>query len=315
LNCEACHAELDVTGTFPGGKVVCACGAENEVPPAPKHGVDGTPDGRPYRTVEPAVVEARLIQCPFCGAPCRPDARACPHCDVALASVRCPHCFALHFTGSNFCARCGKELELEPLLDPADAPCPRCDKPLSVLQGAPEGTDLDALPMHECTGCGGLFVSQKVLDAIVRRKDPGPGSPLHPRAAPPTPGGRSVDVVRYVKCPLCHGVMNRVNFGKRSGVIVDVCKAHGVWFDRGELTEAVEFVAKGGLEASARVDDPALGPRSQSIRQDAAKLQVALMEDTMREAREEGYTVGRLQGRWGDTHHSTLLDILSELLG
>jgi Zn-finger nucleic acid-binding protein len=251
-----------------------------------------------------------MIQCPFCGAPCAPDARECPHCNVQLASVRCPHCFALHFTGSRFCARCGKELELEPLLDAADGPCPRCDKPLSVLQGAPEGTDLDALTMAECTACGGLFVAQKVLDAIVRREAPAPGSPTHPHAVP-APAGRTADVVRYVKCPLCHAVMNRVNFGKRSGVIVDVCKAHGVWFDRGELTQAIEFVAKGGLEAPSRSAD---APKSESIRHEAAKLQVALMEDTMREARDEGFAVGRLQGRWSEQHHSTLLDVLFELL-
>ena len=42
--------------------------------------------------------------------------------------------------------------------------------------------------------------------------------------------------------------MNRVNFGKVSGVIVDVCKLHGTWFDGGELTLVVSFVAAGGLE-------------------------------------------------------------------
>ena len=42
--------------------------------------------------------------------------------------------------------------------------------------------------------------------------------------------------------------MNRVNFGKVSGVIVDVCKVHGTWFDPGELTRVVAFAAAGGLE-------------------------------------------------------------------
>ena len=42
--------------------------------------------------------------------------------------------------------------------------------------------------------------------------------------------------------------MNRVNFGKVSGVIVDVCKLHGTWFDAGELTRVVAFAAGGGLE-------------------------------------------------------------------
>lgn len=57
-----------------------------------------------------------------------------------------------------------------------------------------------------------------------------------------------LDEIRYVPCPLCHTTMNRVNFGKVSGVIVDVCKAHGTWFDVGELTRIVAFAASGGLE-------------------------------------------------------------------
>lgn len=42
--------------------------------------------------------------------------------------------------------------------------------------------------------------------------------------------------------------MNRVNFGKVSGVIVDMCKAHGTWFDPGELTRVIAFAGGGGLE-------------------------------------------------------------------
>src|SRR5690606_39479191 len=53
--------------------------------------------------------------------------------------------------------------------------------------------------------------------------------------------------VRYRGCPACGVLMNRRNFGRRSGVIVDVCKEHGVWFDADELTAVLEFVARGGL--------------------------------------------------------------------
>jgi Zn-finger nucleic acid-binding protein len=285
---------------------------ENQVPTVTRARVPEATD--PYRTAEPAIVEAVMIQCPFCGAPCAPDARACPHCDVLLASVRCPHCFALHFSGSRFCGRCGKELELEPLLDATDAPCPRCDKPLSVLAGGLPEAGLEALTMHECTGCGGMFVSRKVLDAIVAREAPGPSSPTHPRAVPHAPAQRTVDVVRYVKCPLCHALMNRVNFGKRSGVIVDVCSAHGVWFDRGELTQAIEFVAKGGLPDPSRPDAGLSDPRSEELKHEAAKLQVALMEDAMHDGRALGHAVGRLEGFVSTSRHTTLLDILFELL-
>ncbi len=52
----------------------------------------------------------------------------------------------------------------------------------------------------------------------------------------------------YVPCPDCSAMMNRINFGRRSGIIVDVCKDHGTWFDRDELPRAVRFVLDGGLE-------------------------------------------------------------------
>jgi Zn-finger nucleic acid-binding protein len=42
--------------------------------------------------------------------------------------------------------------------------------------------------------------------------------------------------------------MNRVNFAHYSNVIVDVCKAHGTWFDRDELRKVIEFIRAGGLD-------------------------------------------------------------------
>jgi Zn-finger nucleic acid-binding protein len=41
--------------------------------------------------------------------------------------------------------------------------------------------------------------------------------------------------------------MTRRNFGQSSGVIIDVCRRHGVWFDRGELPRVIQFVEAGGL--------------------------------------------------------------------
>jgi Zn-finger nucleic acid-binding protein len=42
--------------------------------------------------------------------------------------------------------------------------------------------------------------------------------------------------------------MHRVNFGRCSSVVVDVCKTHGTWFDRDELRRVVEFIRAGGLD-------------------------------------------------------------------
>jgi Zn-finger nucleic acid-binding protein len=163
--------------------------------------------------------------------------RICPHCDVRLENVRCQRCFSLQAPGTFACGRCGHALELEALLDATDAPCPRCSLPLEVAPGSDSR-------LHECPRCGGMFVPREVLAELLCASEIGgalhAGAPRHMRAPERE--------VRYLPCPLCHATMNRVNFGKVSGVIVDVCKAHGTWFDAGELTQTVAFAAAGGLD-------------------------------------------------------------------
>ena len=44
--------------------------------------------------------------------------------------------------------------------------------------------------------------------------------------------------------------MVRSNFGRISGVIIDICGDHGAWFDAGELEKVRTFVATGGLQVS-----------------------------------------------------------------
>ena len=43
--------------------------------------------------------------------------------------------------------------------------------------------------------------------------------------------------------------MNRINFD-RSGVVVDICKGHGIWFDRDELKRIAAFIDAGNLGKS-----------------------------------------------------------------
>lgn len=211
----------------------------------------------PYRSASEPVAEASMLRCPACGGPASPDARACPHCSAELACVRCSHCYSLHFAGSRFCAHCARELELEPLLDATDAPCPRCQKPLSARTGASGSEAADVT--YECVACGGIFLDNPTLDRVVAdaRAAAGGVHPVHGSHAPVPPGSQShapLEPVRYVKCPMCATAMNRVNFGRRSGVIVNVCKAHGTWFDAGELARAYDFAATGGIDEAERAD-------------------------------------------------------------
>ena len=53
----------------------------------------------------------------------------------------------------------------------------------------------------------------------------------------------------YRKCPDCTNIMNRQNYGRRSGVIIDLCPEHGLWFDHAELDAILEWIRAGGHDA------------------------------------------------------------------
>jgi len=177
--------------------------------------------------------------CPGCGAPAGADAACCDYCGSALATVTCASCFAPMFRGSRFCARCGAEAARELVEEAAPLQCPRCREAMQALR-------LGATAVRECAGCGGLWLDAAALDQLVSARDEHVATSSilaarRPRTEAPQ------DTVRYLPCPGCAKLMNRVNFAHASGVILDVCKGHGVWLDRGELERVLGFVDAGGL--------------------------------------------------------------------
>jgi Zn-finger nucleic acid-binding protein len=99
--------------------------------------------------------------------------------------------------------------------------------------------------VDQCLRCGGLWLARQSFERLSGDRET--------RAAllgylPPTEPPKRADAVRYRPCPACKRVMNRTNYGRISGVVVDVCKADGVWFDRDELRRVVDFIQAGGLE-------------------------------------------------------------------
>jgi hypothetical protein len=55
-------------------------------------------------------------------------------------------------------------------------------------------------------------------------------------------------------------------------VIVDVCKGHGTWFDRDELSRIVEFIRGGGLEAARTREKAQLQEERERVRQERLAL-------------------------------------------
>ena len=182
----------------------------------------------PYRAGGPGG-----LRCMSCGAERSPDARACPKCGADVPAVRCAECMTLNAAvGENACRQCGAELGLEPEPEPTRLLCPRGCGGLVI-----------AWDVHECERCGGIFIGNEALAALVTRHRA--GGERRTSIVPPTP---APDTVVYLPCPVCNTRMNRAVFGKSSGVIVDVCKTHGTWFDARELTASLAFVERGGIE-------------------------------------------------------------------
>jgi Zn-finger nucleic acid-binding protein len=134
------------------------------------------------------------------------------------------------------CSGCGRDLGLEPVGAAGALACPHCK---SALETFPVGKG----GMHDCAQCGGQFLDHDAFRHLVDEHN-------RPRVAEGPRSRRAValDRVRYVPCPACHALMNRKNFGTTSGVILDVCKLHGTWFDLGELPSVLAFIEDGGLE-------------------------------------------------------------------
>ena len=54
---------------------------------------------------------------------------------------------------------------------------------------------------------------------------------------------------RYRSCVICGKLMHRRLYGRGSGVVIDTCRDHGIWFDHGELFD----ILKSGGDKNNRV--------------------------------------------------------------
>jgi Zn-finger nucleic acid-binding protein len=145
------------------------------------------------------------------------------------------------FLGAKFCSHCGAQAARAEVT--ADTPqlCPRCQVNM-------EAVVIGKANLRECPRCEGIWADAASLDQICSDREK-QSAVLGMAAAAPTPQSVAIEEnIRYVPCPVCRKLMNRVNFAHCSRVVVDVCGAHGTWFDKDELRRIVEFIRSGGLE-------------------------------------------------------------------
>jgi Zn-finger nucleic acid-binding protein len=195
------------------------------------------------------------------------------------------------FDGTAFCPACGTR-RARTETDATAARCPAC---ANGLQQVAIGT----ASLLECPRCDGVWVEADAFERICADRE-SQAAVLHrwatgTRATPAGP-------VRYRPCVRCGKMMNRTNFGRLSGTVVDVCRGHGTFLDTGELHAVVTFIEQGGLDRlrAREIDDlKAEQRRLKEVQRDAAR------QATRVDAR---YDLAA--GSWDVTHVLDLLDWL-----
>jgi Zn-finger nucleic acid-binding protein len=121
----------------------------------------------------------------------------------------------------------------------------------------------------ECDHCGGLWLAPAVVEGMAAQAET---RALLRAFDPPAPAARSSQPpsrLTYRKCPVCGKLMNRTGYATGSGVVMDACRNHGTYFDRGELTRIFTFIEGGGMEKARRREAEALKDELRDLRRKA----------------------------------------------
>lgn len=111
------------------------------------------------------------------------------------------------------------------------------------------------LTVLECPHCAGLFLGNESFQLLEdRARERQLDWTPERQGAKTSQSTGDVPERIYRPCPDCDTLMHRRNYGKRSGVIVDVCSKHGIWFDLGELERILRWIRDGGLARSQMRD-------------------------------------------------------------
>ncbi len=230
--CAVCGRQYDVSFVEPGETIHCECGTNFQVEFRAPH-------------------SPRALRCTNCGANLAENAKSCAYCNAELGledrglSAICPGCFSRLSARAKFCLECGLAIHPQALTAlPSTSACPRCKSGL-------RSRAVETVAIIECSSCAGLWLSPGMLESLCARADE-EGFLGRVLAGIAPQAVIDATKVMYLPCVMCRDFMQRRNFAEVSGVIVDVCKKHGVWLDQGELEKILVFVKKGGLDKARR---------------------------------------------------------------
>jgi len=121
--------------------------------------------------------------------------------------------------------------------------CPRCQETLV-------SKDFEIFTGNFCEKCQGIFVDHDNIEDFISKNIADSAYAYNPSKL--ASFSLKADGSIYLKCPVCQDMMQRNNFSKpksskKSGILLDSCRIHGIWFDQGEIVNVAEFIRCGGL--------------------------------------------------------------------
>jgi Zn-finger nucleic acid-binding protein len=152
-------------------------------------------------------------------------------------TTSCTHCRKPLNERNRICPHCGGENVKQPA--GTTLLCPRCGS--SLEENEYRGSIIDT-----CPECAGLWLDAEEFGYHASERDTF-ADPTIPRAYRKKPFKEKKG---YLRCVRCDALMVRRNFRKISGVLIDICRDHGVWLDAGELEQIRCFIANDGLNKS-----------------------------------------------------------------
>jgi Zn-finger nucleic acid-binding protein len=247
--CPECQRQYDASRRLIGSRFRCHCGHVVVVQ---------RPQGH----------EAQVVRCSACGAARTDNAERCPYCQAEFTlherdlDTVCPHCLALVSDQARFCHHCGTALV--PEMDSGSSTqllCPACRDDHYLVS---RRLGQEQVTVLECGRCAGFWMGHEAFRQLVERaqrealpagttvKTPQQISAkfgLPSAAVAPAQGRRHAF---YRPCAVCGELMNRINYGHESGVIIDVCREHGIWFDADALARILAWLRAGGGRQAPR---------------------------------------------------------------
>ncbi len=159
----------------------------------------------------------------------------CDNCGALIDGVICEYCGA----------RNGIDIKDKTLLQTqSERICPDCHTPLTTHKL----TGISNLYIDKCDSCEGIFFDFGELETLLKKETVYLGyKDIRLQESLQNNPLKTDTTIRYKNCPVCNKKMHRLNYQKRSGIIIDKCAEHGFWLDAGELRRIIEWASLEGV--------------------------------------------------------------------